>query len=109
MNTIKRAAPVIQFLLILPASLFMLALIVRTLGPLQVEAAHTAQEIVTWYAGRMWTLWVLLGALPLAALGIGCATLLQQRRAGPPALLVAMLTLASAVILFIVGLHVLMN
>jgi hypothetical protein len=55
----------LQLVLILPAALFMASLVVRNLGPLQYEPAHTAQQIVMWYAGRLWTLWVLLFTLPV--------------------------------------------
>jgi hypothetical protein len=122
MNAIKRAIPITQLLLILPAALFMIALILRVLGPLQYEAAHTAQQIVTWYSQRIWTLWVLLVALPLAVLGIGCTMLLSQWthgaqlrtlyaliRADRATLFVTVLTLAAAVILIIVAAHMLMN
>ncbi len=120
MNTIKRTVPIAQLVLILPAALFMISLIVRGLGPVQYEPTHAAQQIVMWYSGRIWTLWVLLTALPLAVFGIGCAMLFSQWATQPralptamrwngTALLVAALTLASAVILVIVGVHVLMN
>jgi hypothetical protein len=39
-------------LLMFPAVLFMGALVVRMLQPLQHEPAHTAQRIVMWYALR---------------------------------------------------------
>jgi hypothetical protein len=65
----------LQLVLILPAALFMASLVVRNLGPLQYEPAHTAQQIVMWYAGRMWTLWVLLFTLPCIVLVSGCVAL----------------------------------
>ncbi len=78
MNTIKRTIAATELLLIFPAVLFMTALFVRELQPLQYEPAHTAQRIVTWYAVRPRIgLWVLLIALPFAVLVIGCATLLR--------------------------------
>jgi hypothetical protein len=70
---------VLQLVLIFPAALFMTALVVRNLGPLLYEPAHTARQLVMWYAGRMWTLWVLLLALPFTVLVSGCATLLHSR------------------------------
>jgi len=70
-----RAIAALELLLIFPAGLFKTALVVRQL---QFEPAHTAQQIVLWYAVRPWTLWVLLIALPLAALATGCATLLRS-------------------------------
>src|SRR5688572_7969538 len=68
-----------ELLLISPAALFMSALFVRNLRPLQEEPARTAHEIAMWYAGRQWTLWALLIVLPLIALVTGCATLLRNR------------------------------
>lgn len=75
-----------------------------------------------WYAGRMWTLWVLLIALPLSILITGCWSLLKRRISlrspqqgiggihadwAPPSTVVT--TVASAVILTIVVLHMLAN
>ena len=126
MKTWKRLAPAVQLLLIFPAVLFMGALVVRNLTPLQDEPAHTAQQIVMWYAGRMWTLWLLLIALPLGVLVTGCITfgrnwsgdagLLQRvkqtiavTRGNGVMLAVALLTVTAGVILWIVVLHMLAN
>ncbi len=120
-----RAIAVIEVLLLSPAALFMAALVLRNL-PLQYQLAHGAQELVMWYAGRVWTLWVLLLALPLTVLVTGCATLAHSwnreialpdgarqlpgiARAHFATLLVALTTLAAAVILAIVVLHMLAN
>src|ERR1700737_5394579 len=79
MNTIKRTIAATELLLIFPAVVFMTALFVRELQPLQYEPAHTAQQIVNWYAVRPRVgLWVLLIALPFAVLIIGCAALLRS-------------------------------
>ena len=78
LRTIRRTVATTELLLILPAALFMAALVVRSLQPQLYEPAHTAQRIVTWYAARPWTLSVLLIALPLAALATGWATLLRS-------------------------------
>ncbi len=114
-----------ELLLIFPAVLFMTALFVRNLQPQQYEPAHTAQQIVTWYAGRPGLgLWVMLIALPLGVLITGGATLLHRWRgdvelrqatrqtlalirAHLAMLLVAGTTVAACGILAIVGLHVL--
>ena len=77
MNTTKRLLAAAQLLLMFPSVLFMGALVIRKLQPLQEEPARTAQRIVMWYSARMWTLWALLIALPLAALLTGCFTLLR--------------------------------
>jgi hypothetical protein len=79
MNLPKRAIAVTELLLIFPAALFMTALFVRNLQPLQYQPAHTAERIVTWYAVRPRIgLWGLLIALPLAVLVTGCGTLLRN-------------------------------
>lgn len=124
MNTIRRTLAALELLLISPAALFMTALLVRSLQPRQYEPARTAQLIVTWYAVRPWTLWVLLVALPLAVLATGCATLLHSwnddvelRQAGRETLaairahvaplLIAAATLTAAGVLAIVAVHML--
>jgi len=121
-----RALAALQLALLSPAALFMTALVVRNLGPLQDEPAHSAQRIVMLYAGRVWTLWVLLLALPFAVLVTGCATLLRGwngdaepsntarqslavTHAPSARLLVAATTLTAAGILAIVVLHMLAN
>jgi Carboxypeptidase regulatory-like domain len=71
-RTKERLVAASQLVLISPAALFMGSLIVRNVSLLQDESAHTAQQIVMWYSGRMWTLWALLIALPLSVLVTGC-------------------------------------
>jgi hypothetical protein len=122
----KRALAAAQLLLMFPAILFMGALVVRQLSPLQHEPAHTAHRIVMWYAGRIWTLWALLITLPLAVLVTGCIMLLrswsnvpelphraQQGLAAIYAdwamLFVAMMTLTAGVVLAIVAMHMAAN
>ncbi|MGA7410525.1 MAG: hypothetical protein WBW33_08565 [Bryobacteraceae bacterium] len=125
MRLLKYTIATAELLLVFPSVLFMTALFVRNLQPLQYEPAHTAQQIVTWYAARPHVgLWVLLIALPLAVLLTGCATLLHRwrrevelRQAARQTLtairthlatlLVAGATAAAGGILAIVGLHVL--
>jgi hypothetical protein len=119
-----RTLALLQLLLIFPAALFMASLVVRNLGPMNFEPAHTAQHIVMWYAGRMWTLRVLLFALPCMVLIGGWAALrtwyrdtaqlgthrsLASSRPRWPVRLVSVTTVASAGILAIVGFHVLTN
>jgi ABC-type Fe3+ transport system permease subunit len=121
-RTIKRTIATAELLLIAPAALFMSALFVRNLQPEQYEPAHSAQRIVMWYAARLWTLWVLLMALPFAVLVAGCVTLLRgwhhdtelrqaarqtlaAIRAHLPTLCVAAATVAAAGVLAIVALH----
>jgi hypothetical protein len=63
-----RVIAVMELVLIFPAVLFMTALVLRNFQPLQYEPARSAQQLVMWYAGRMWTLWFLLLGLPLIVL-----------------------------------------
>ena len=119
-----RIVAVLQLLLILPPVLFMTSLILRSLQPLQYEPAHSAQQVVMWYAARMWSLWILLLALPTTVLVAGCATLPRnwKRDAALPSaarqllavirtqfamLVVAVATLTAGGILAIVILHML--
>ncbi len=106
-------AAVVQLALIVPAALFLLAVFVRGVEPLASEPAQTAQAIVTWYSGRVWTLWVLLLALPIGAFVIGGATLAGGRgsaAAGRGATgAVAAATIAAGAILAVVVLHMLAN
>jgi hypothetical protein len=78
MNTAKSAVAAVQALLMLPAGLFMGALVVRNLALPQSELARDAQRIVMWYSARQWTLWMLLIVLPLAVLVAGCLTLVSS-------------------------------
>ena len=102
------------------------SLVLRNLSPLQNEPAHTAQQIVMWYAGRMWTLWALLIAFPLGVLVTGCIMLARRWskdvrlpeaaqqmlgviHADRAMLIVAAMTLTAGAILTIVVLHMLAN
>src|ERR1700746_2453834 len=84
MNIVKRVIALTELLLVFPAALFMTALFVRNLQPTQYEPAHTAVRLVEWFAGRpRLGLGVLLIAFPLAALIIGCASVLRSWRKDP--------------------------
>jgi hypothetical protein len=126
MHTPTRLIAAVELAIIFPAVLFMAALAVRDVQPLQHEPAHIAQQIVAWYSTRVWTLWLLLFALPLGVLVTGYATLLhvwtrdvQPRRTARQSLALfrapygtlglAATTLAAAGILVIVVLHMLAN
>jgi ABC-type Fe3+ transport system permease subunit len=126
MRSTERLVAASQLLLIFPAVLFMGSLVVRNLSPLSNEPAHTAQQIVSWYAGRMWTLWIFLIALPLGVLIEGVVMLarnwskdvgLSQARRQMLAVIylnratvmVAIMTFMSGAILTIVVLHMLAN
>ena len=125
MRLTKYTLAITELLLIFPAALFMTALFVRNVQPPQFEPAHTAQQIVTWYAMRPRTgLWGLLIALPLVVLVTGCATLVRRWSADPElrlaarhtraalqphltTVLIAGATLSAGAILAVVALHVL--
>ena len=126
MNTTRRAIAAGQALLIFPAILFMGALVLRQLSPLQQEPAYAAQQIIMWYAGRLWTLWVLLITLPLAVVVTGCLAFLRNWSKGrefprsvqewsaaihadPVMLFVGALTLTAGVVLAIVAVHMAAN
>ncbi len=97
----------------LPAALFMVALILRGMQPLQYEPAHAAQAIVLWYAGRTWTLWILLIALPVVVLVSGVLTVfnegLRHARTETATRLIAIATLVAGAILVVVAVHMMMN
>jgi hypothetical protein len=81
MKTVRRSLAALELLLVFPAVLFMTALVVRSIQPIEYEPAHTAQRIVDWYASSPHVgLWILLIALPLTVLVIGTATLLRDWR-----------------------------
>lgn len=126
MTATKRALAALELVLVLPASLFMAALFVRNITPLQQEPARSAQQIVTWFTSLPVAvgLWGLLMALPLTVLMVGCAVLLHawttdahfrqglrqtatHARAHLSTLLVAAATAASAGILAVVAAHAL--
>ena len=76
MSSLRRAFATAELLLILPSALFMTALFVRNLQPIQYEPAATAQRIVDWYAARPHiALWGFLMALPLLVFVFGGVTL----------------------------------
>ena len=121
-----RIIAVMELVLIFPAALFMTALTLRNLQPLQYEPARSAHQLVMWYAGRMWTLWILLLGLPFIVLFSGCAELLRSwnrnsvlpltswkslamLRAHLATLFITATTLIAGVILVIVVVHVLAN
>jgi hypothetical protein len=104
MGSKPRVVAVAGLVLILPAALFMAALVVRGLPQQPIAAA--AQQLVTWYSERMWTLWVLLLLMPMAAFVSGCASLVDGGKGRLP---VVATTLVSALILAIVVLHMAAN
>jgi hypothetical protein len=112
-----------EWLLILPAVLFMTSLFVRNVQPPGFEPADTARRVVEWFSHSPGLgLDIFLIALPFAALVIGCITALRRwtsdamlRQAARETLavvrehlatlLIAGATLASGSILAIVALH----
>jgi hypothetical protein len=115
MNTNRRFIAVAELALIFPAALFLTAVVMRHVRPLQYEPAHAAQQIVTWYTARSWTLGVLLIGLPFVALATGCATLAGSRnrgseiRADLATRIIVAATLSAGAVLLVVALHMLAN
>jgi hypothetical protein len=101
----------LELALILPAALFLSAVFATR----AFTAAQSAHQLVAWYAARMWTLWVLLLALPFSAFVSGCAALLhswnrdmqlrQLIQGRVATLMVAGVTVVSGGILAIVVIH----
>ena len=117
----KRAITVAEIVLVGPTLLFFAALFLRNFAPAD-DRANAAEQVVLWYAGRQWTLWVLLIALPLAALVLGALTLVQSWsddaavrrdarqvlstiRAHMAITITAAATASAAIALLLVGLH----
>jgi len=122
----RRIIAAIQLVVIFPGALFLTAVVARDLQLLQYEPAHIAQEIITWYSDRHWTLWALLIGLPFAALLNGGIVLLRNSNDGTdegqiveqtfavirtqlPTQIIAATTLAAGLILTVVILHMLAN
>ena len=102
--------------MISPAAFFFAALIVRNVTSSHDEPARTAQQVVMWYAGRIWTLWLLLLALPFGALVTGCAALQQNwgyhgsaTQFARQTFVITLATVAAAGIIGVVLLHMLSN
>jgi len=118
----KRAIAAVELALLAPAAVFMAAVVIQNLGSATHRPARAAHELVMLYADRMWTLWILLMALPLLVLVTGVTAICMDRngcaapangvrqtlaaiRADSAMRLVAGATAAAAVILVIVVLH----
>ena len=84
--------------------MFLLAVVARNVP--QSGVAHAAAAFVDWYATRMWTLWLLLLALPFVALLTGGMALAGGRT---PRFPFVATTLLSIVILAVVVLHMAAN
>ena len=121
-NRFIRFIAAVELILIFPASLFLIAVVARHFEPL----GNPARQIALWYAYRFWTLWVFMLTMPLAALLIGCVTLLRNQSGGieerqtikqrfmairksVPKLVIAVSTLAAGTILVIVAVHMAAN
>ena len=122
---IKRSIAAIEFLLLFPATLFMLSLFLRDVQPAPYQPAQAARDIVNWFAARQVIgLQLFLIALPFTALILGVAFTLRTWRNDPRLrqltldtlatlrtyasfLLIAAATLLAGSILAVVALHVL--
>jgi hypothetical protein len=124
MNTVKRSIATLEWLLIIPGAVFMLALFLRNVQPTPYEPGQTARRLVDWFGQHpVLALDIFLIALPFAAFVIGSATVLRSWRADAQlrqaaretlatvrvhfaAVLIAAATLVAGGILAIVALHV---
>jgi len=97
----------VQAILLLPAELFMAALGLRTIPMFRPHA----QEVVTLYADRVWTLWVFLLAFPLCVVAAGALSIASSRSAATAmaSRAVAAMTAIALAILAIVMVHMLAN
>lgn len=120
---LKRSIATLEVLLVVPATLFMIALFLRNVQPAPYEPAQTARHLVDWFAARsLIGLDLFLIALPFAALVIGAGTTVRTWRSDPQfrqvaavmlaafrahlsSLLIAAATLVAGAILSIVVLH----
>jgi hypothetical protein len=100
-----RIIATLELVLIFPAAIFLAAVAGPSLISQPVPAVH---GLVLWYSQRLWTLWVLLLALPLTAFITGCAVLLRLRP-NWGTLSVAVATVGAGGVLAIVILHMLAN
>jgi hypothetical protein len=94
MNSTKRILATTEFILVLPAMLFMTSLLVRNLEPAQYEPARSAIHVVDWYGARPWSLGIFVIALPLTVFIIGCVALLRSWRGDAKLRLATLETLA---------------
>ena len=116
MKKFKLISAAIQFFLLLPAVAFMVALLVIVMPPFQSGGGLVASQVVDWYSGHVWTVWVLLIALPLVSLFVGviAAALSSHEGVKRPltdlsGFLMAVLNVTGVSILVIVGIHMLTN
>ena len=122
-HVIKTTVAAMELVLVVPALIFFTAIFLRNFFPTD---DNSAQQIVLWYAGRTWTLWILLVGLPLAVLTLGVATVLNgwgndaclredtsralaAVRAHLTIFVIGSTTLAAAIMLALVALHMLLN
>jgi hypothetical protein len=112
-----------EWVLILPAALFMVSLFLRSAQPPAYEPARTAGQLVNWYAAHPFLcLDIFLIALPFTVFVVGCMTAFRRWKSDAKlrqaawttlgavrehfaALLIAAATLAAGSILAVVALH----
>lgn len=97
MNTVKRTVALLEWVLVIPGTLFMTALFVRNLQPAPYEPAQSARRLVEWFSARPFLcLDIFLITLPLAAFIIGGFTVLRAWRGEAELRRAALETLATA-------------
>ncbi len=127
MRSPGRLTAAAQILLLLPATLFMAALGIRSIPPAPLQSRHAASLLIDWFSGRpVLGLNVFLMAMPFAAFVIGGAGIVRSwtsdaelrqaareslriLRTRSASIIIAIATLTAAGILAIVALHVLAN
>lgn len=119
----RTAVAAMEFVLVAPALIFFAAIFFRNFFPINDNGA---EQIVQWYAGRHWSLWVLLIALPMTVLILGFSTLFRSwneeaglRQDAGHALtlirthlsvvLIGLVTLMAGVMLAFVAVHMVLN
>lgn len=122
-RVIKTTVAAAELALIVPALIFFTAIFLRNFFPTDDNGA---QQVVLWYVGRTWTLWILLVGLPMAVLALGFATLvstwandaslredtiraLGAIRTHLTMVVIGSTSLAAAILLAFVALHMLLN
>ena len=121
----KQRLAAADLILVAPGVVFFLALFLRNFFP-PSDPGNAAQSIVMWYAGRPWTLWILLVGLPLVAVLVSAVVLvrlwsrddslrkdatqaIRALRTHHAAALTAASMISAVTVLFLVALHMAAN
>jgi hypothetical protein len=122
-RVIKTTVAATELVLVMPALIFFAAIFLRNFFPTDDNGA---QQIVIWFASRTWTLWILLVGLPMGVMALGFPILINgwyndpslredtshalgAVRAHLTMFVIGSATLAAAIFLVLVALHMLLN